>query len=121
MNSPNDRRLQILWVRPEIILTMLGGWRLRDRLVLPEFDGLPADVKLLGCHEDYGRRAIGFCLWSATFDEVPDGAMIPSFEKPFGFKCRVAHLVGKGLGTMAGQATYHVPDDEPQPLLVGKG
>ena len=73
-----DRRLQRYAIAENDILDWFAnaakGWP--ASVCLPMLE-LPADAKVLSVHHDWQCKRFDFTVASETFDEVPDGAMIP--------------------------------------------
>lgn len=81
------KRIMVLWINPEQILTLLGQWRQQHYLALPwlercaDGDGrlfpLPKDADLIDCCYDWHRGRIGIKLRHDSFPEVADGHPYP--------------------------------------------
>jgi len=46
-------------------------------------DGLPADAKVLGLYFDNDHRQISIDVESSSYDEVPEGGVVPKFIATF--------------------------------------
>jgi hypothetical protein len=108
--TPRDeRRLRILNVPYDVLGIILGQWQNCRNVMLPEYKGLPDDVKIEGVGESFGRRAFQLLLSSRQFDPVPDGAEIPPVCPLWSDKMIVFHRIQN-----AGFVPAIIPsDDEP--------
>lgn len=83
-------RWVVIRVRPESIVSLMGGWRVETQLGLPSFregaDDLgnrvefPDDMDVLDVNYDWYSRSIQFRMGHRSFAEVPTGASGPVFS-----------------------------------------
>lgn len=66
-----ERRYMILSVDIEVVGRLFQG--LLD--IGDVF--LPGDARVVAVHNEWERRALGFIIWSTSYDIVPEGHMIP--------------------------------------------
>jgi hypothetical protein len=82
-----SRRCYNVWIPPETVMTLLGGWRHHEFLALPWLEratdangnrvDLPPDYRITDATFDWYRRAIGLRIEHESFPEVPDGEHCP--------------------------------------------
>jgi hypothetical protein len=97
--TPADRnRIVVVWVRPEVVMDLLHGWRRHLRpgpggrsvgvVALPSLEAgrladgsrleIPADCEVLDVCHDFRQRAFGVVLSHPSFPAVADGDYAPS-------------------------------------------
>ena len=75
-----SRRLCRVFVYPDLLWALLHGWKQGEFLQLPRFKDLPKDEVLRDTYYDYDRAMFGFILEHPSFDEVPEGYVMPTHE-----------------------------------------
>ena len=83
-----DRRLKVLWVKPHVLMDLMGMWRKAHQVGLPHLErcadadgrlfAIPPDYEITDCCFDWHRNAFGFRLRHHSFEEVPEGMECPS-------------------------------------------
>lgn len=71
----SDRRYQIVQVTPSILCEMFRGHEMSE--VVTDF---PADARIEDVRWEFNSMAIQFRVWSSTFDELDEEAIIPFFN-----------------------------------------
>lgn len=83
--SKEDRRWKMIFVSDDRVIKMLFSSIKRKAenprfMEFPIHEGLPPDHEVLAVHYAWERRAFCFQIWSATFDEVPQGETLPEIQ-----------------------------------------
>ena len=76
MKSINEAirdRFILLCIRPEEILELLGDWKHREYVSLPDISGLPADAMVSGVEYSFPHQAFVVRVHHESFKEVPAG------------------------------------------------
>jgi len=84
--NKDERRLKIVFVPQEYVFSLfqrglIAGNTLHCPKVVAVPDvQIPADAMVRGVHYDYQRNAFGFIIWSAEFDTVTPGLLMPEVK-----------------------------------------
>jgi hypothetical protein len=97
-----EQRLRTVWVREDMVLDyfahMTGRVRDGSYTVVPEWVGLPDDVRLEFSVHDPMRKAIGFVVSHPSFPEVEPGERIPSWPMQDVMQCEAVIVLGGPTG-----------------------
>lgn len=79
MMATSERRVAVVCINTHDVLDwftfVVNGWP--ERLDLPHFDGIPADVSVKAVRENFYTRQFEFLVSHPSFDEVPEGVPPP--------------------------------------------
>ena len=76
----HEFRFKVVRIRREEILAAFN-WQAHATVVLPVLSRLPEGYEILEVRDDWERRCFAFIVYHASFDLVPNGAVIPAFEE----------------------------------------
>lgn len=75
--SGRKRRVKLFLVQEDEIVRLLAGWKFGDHARLRKCANVPADARILGVNYDHMRRGFVVAVEHETFDEQPEGLMLP--------------------------------------------
>lgn len=78
-----ERRVRILWIRPETILDVLSSWQHGGHVRVPLIENLPSDFEIEQVWYEPMRRAFGLTVYSETYEVVPEGGVPPTLPDLF--------------------------------------
>lgn len=75
----HGRRLKYIAITPDIIVDILYNHSkyLDGRVIIPIIEGLPENCQVIGVDYDFLIQAFRLVLQHESFEEVPDGEIIP--------------------------------------------
>lgn len=106
--SPNagaklDRRKRVFYVPENYVLQLLSrGLAKHNVIMVPEPLGLPDTASVVGVWSDWSRNAFAVVVHDQSFDDVPDGEVIPEIKIDWSY----AHLAIKDSGTATSAANF---------------
>lgn len=77
MAKRKTRRLKILKINTSILVKMLEVGRYHEYAIL---EGLPSDAEIIDSEFTFATSVIALKISSKTFEEVPEGAVIPYMD-----------------------------------------
>lgn len=77
MKDVASRRVMYITLTAETILNLLGDWVRHDCFKLPSLEGIPEGCRFISVHWDWLSRTFCVMLEHESFEEVPEGALIP--------------------------------------------
>lgn len=79
-----ERRCQYISISPNLMLTLLAGWRRHDFVRLPVLAGLPDDAEVQSVTWDWQANVFQVLLYHPSWPAVPDGDYAPRYGEPAG-------------------------------------
>lgn len=75
------RRRRVVYVPESYVLYLLSRGMVQQRFVrMPTPLGLPDTARVVGVWSDWQRNAFGIVVEDPSFDEVPEGEMLPEMQ-----------------------------------------